>query len=145
MNALPSPRPSTPSMRPRRRVAIQSSQQRQQKQVREITLEATTKLMVNLVIGGVAIGTLAQLLPKISEQQIKLREVQSEVKTAQEHTVRVQEDFNRYFDPRQAEAIMREQTNLISPKQRTVVFSHPVKPTLATVAPTTTAAELPGD
>ena len=145
MNALPSPRPAHQPMRPRRRVAVQSSRQRQQRHVRAIALEATTKLMVNLVICGVALGTLAQLLPKISEQQVKLKEVQTEVKTAQENSVRVQEDFNRYFDPRQAEVTMREQTDLISPKQRTVVFSQPVKPTLATAAPSTTSAQLPGD
>ncbi len=139
MNALPSPRPSGPPQRPRRRVAVQSSQQRQQRQVSAIALEATTKLVVNLVVCGVALGTLAQLLPRVAEQQAKLREVQIEVKTAQESSVRVQEDFNRYFDPRQAEAIMREQTNLISPKQRTVVFSQPAKSTAAT------SAQLPGE
>jgi uncharacterized membrane protein (DUF106 family) len=124
---------------------MQSSQRRQQHQVRAIALETTAKLMVNLVVCGVAIGTLAQLLPKISAQQAKLREVQTEVKTAQERTVRIQEDFNRYFDPRQAEAIMREQTHLISPKQRQVVFSPPVKPTLAPPPASTVSAELPLD
>lgn len=134
MNALPSPRPSGQPPRPRRRVAVLSSQQRQQRQVRAIALETATKLTINLMVCGVAVGTLAQLLPKISEQQVKLKEVQAEVKTAQEHNGRVQAAFNRYFDPRQAEAIMREQTDLINAKQRTIVFSQPVKPTAGTSA-----------
>jgi hypothetical protein len=148
MNALPSPRPPVQPLRPRRRVVGPSSQQRQRQHVKAIALEATTKLMVNGILGAVAIGSLAQLLPKISEQQVKLKEVQTEVKTAQEHTSRAQEDFNRYFDPRQAEVIMREQTDLISPKQRTVVFSQPPKPsaTAAIAVPnSTTSAQLPGD
>jgi cell division protein FtsB len=140
MNALPSPRPSVQPLRPQRRVPTQSSQQRHRRHIKALALEAVTKLAVNLVVCTVAIGTLAQLLPRISGQQAKLKEVRAEVKAAQWHADRVQEDFNRYFDPRQAEAIIREQTDLIDPKQRTVVFSQPPK-----VLPGTTSAELPTD
>jgi hypothetical protein len=128
MNALPSPRPTSQPPRTRRRVGSQTNQQRQQKQHRVVALETSLKLAVNGVLSSVAIVALTQLVPKISMQQAKLAEVQAELKTTQVRVGRAQEDFNRYFDPRQAQAIMREQSDLIDPKQRTVVFNEPAKP-----------------
>jgi hypothetical protein len=128
MNALPSPRPTSQPPRTRRRVGSQSNQQRQQKQHRVVALETSLKLAVNGVLSAVAIVALIRMAPKISAQQAKLAEVQAEVKTTQVRVGRVSEDFNRYFDPRQAQAIMREQSDMIDPKQRTVVFDEPAKP-----------------
>lgn len=124
MNALPLPQPPESPKRRTRRAKSNVRQHRQQ-QTRLVAAEATVKIGVNVVISSAAIAALAQLLPFSAIQQTKLKEIQTEVKTAQNRVTHIKAEFNRYFDPQQVSTIVQEQTNLTDPNRRVVVWQDP--------------------
>jgi hypothetical protein len=126
MNALPLPQP--PERPRRRRETSLSSDKRQQRRYQVLAIETTIKLGVNLVFSGAAIAALVQLLPYSFAQQEKLKEVQTEVKGMDNRVSKLQKDFDRYFDPSQANAIMQEQTHLADPNQKEIVFAGEPEP-----------------
>jgi len=87
-----------------------------------MALETTVKIGVNLVISAVSISALSQLLPYHWLQQDKLREIRTEVKLMEGRVDKLQADFSRSFDPRQAKSIMQEQGYRFDPNQRRIVF-----------------------
>ena len=87
--------------------------------------ETTSKVVVNAVLCAAAISGLVQLFPYHLSQQTKLREVRAEVKRAEERVKNLRTDFNRSFDPGQAQSVMREQSTWIDPTQRQVVWQEP--------------------
>ncbi|MGG6267373.1 hypothetical protein ACQ4M3_28575 [Leptolyngbya sp. AN03gr2] len=135
MNALPLPQPPE-SPKSRRSRSSKSSRRSHQQQDRVLAAEAIAKLSVNVVISGAAIAALVQLIPYSLNQQAKLKEIQAEVQTADTRVSRLKTDFNRYFDPQQANAIVQEQTNRADPNQRLVVLGNTDSPVQVT-QPTT--------
>lgn len=121
MNALPLPQPPE-SPRSRRPRSQKSSRRARQPQERVLAAEAIVKLGVNVVISSAAIAALTQLIPYSVNQQVKLKEIQAEVQTADTRVARLKTEFNRYFDPHQATTIVQEQTNRADPNQRLVVL-----------------------
>jgi hypothetical protein len=89
---------------------------------RAVAGETTAKLVVNLVLCAAAITGLVQLLPYHLSQQAKLREVRSEVKRAEERVKNLRTDFSHSFDSGQAQSIMQEQSYLVDPSKRQVVW-----------------------
>ncbi|HLO51540.1 MAG TPA: hypothetical protein VK211_24215 [Kamptonema sp.] len=87
-----------------------------------IAIETTAKLIANLVLSVCATSALVQLLPYHQSVQEKLREIQGEVKLTQGRVERVRTEFNRNFDPAQANSIMQEQSNRVDRQQRPVVW-----------------------
>jgi hypothetical protein len=87
-----------------------------------LVIESLAKLTTNLVLSLFAASALLQLLPYHRSVQAKLREIQGEVKLTQGRVERARADFNRNFDPTQADSIMQEQSNRIAPNQRPVVW-----------------------
>lgn len=89
---------------------------------RVLALENTVKLFVNgLLIVGTA-SALVKLLPYSFSQQAKLQEITTEVKLTQNRVDNLQKDFNRNFDPQQAQKIRQEQSNRVAPGQRQVII-----------------------
>jgi hypothetical protein len=128
MNALPL---SQPPEQPRRRRRSQSSvspEQRHQSRHRLVAIETVVKLGVNLVISGAAIAALTQLLPYSMAQQEKLKEIQTEVNSANGRFSKVQSEFGRSFDPHQTSEIIRQQTGLVDPNQKVVVWGDGTAP-----------------
>ncbi len=132
MNALPLPQPPES---PRSRRSQKSSRRARPQHDRILAAEALVKLGVNVVISSAAIAALVQLIPSSVNQQAKLKEIQAEVQTADTRVARLKTDFNRYFDPHQATAIVQEQTNRADPNQRLVVLGDSEPPTQVTQAP----------
>ncbi len=128
MNALPLPQPPESPRSRRRSRSTQPSrhqllhEQSVQRNQRTLAAEAAVKLGVNVLISGAAIAALTQLIPYTVNQQSKLKEIQTEVSTTDTRVSRLKSDFNRYFDPHQAGAIVQEQTNRADPNQRIVVL-----------------------
>ncbi len=85
-------------------------------------LETTAKLAVNVVISAAAVYGLVQLLSYQSAQQQKLREIRTEVKLMEGRVNLLRTDFSRYFDPQQAESVLQEQSNRVSPGQHQVIW-----------------------
>ena len=122
MHAL---RESRPPLEPRR--TNQTPRKKIRKRVnanpyRVLALENTVKLFVNgLLIVGTA-SALLKLLPYSFSQQAKLQEITTEVDLTQNRVDSLQKDFNRNFDPQQAQRIMQEQSNRVAPGQRQVII-----------------------
>ncbi|MER3478064.1 MAG: hypothetical protein C4287_18370, partial [Leptolyngbya sp. ERB_1_2] len=110
------------SPRPRRSRVPKPSRRARPQHGRMLAVEAVAKIGVNIVISSAAIAALAQLIPYSVNQQAKLKEIQAEVQTTNARVSRLKTEFNRYFDPQQASAIVREQTNRADPNQRLVVL-----------------------
>ncbi|NET59447.1 MAG: hypothetical protein F6K47_25880 [Symploca sp. SIO2E6] len=87
--------------------------------------ETTAKLIVNIMLCAAAFTGLSKLWPYHSSQQTKLREVRAEVKLTEERVKHLQEDFSRFFDPKQARSVMQEQSYRVDPAQRQVVWQEP--------------------
>ncbi|MEP0917384.1 hypothetical protein NC981_11170 [Leptolyngbya sp. DQ-M1] len=137
MNALPLPQPpESPKPRRSRQSARRARPQPVQSASRHriLAAEAIAKLGVNAVISSAAIAALVQLIPQSISQQTKLKEIQAEVQIAETRVTRLKADFNRYFDPQQATAIVQEQTNRADPNQRLIVLDGAESPKQAAPA-----------
>ncbi|MEM7554112.1 MAG: hypothetical protein AAF378_08425 [Cyanobacteria bacterium P01_A01_bin.84] len=86
-------------------------------------LETTVKIGVNCLIAAAAISALVQLLPHHWSQQDKLRAIKINRKQTERRVDNLQAEFNRNFDPSNAQALMRQQGYRFDPKQRNVVFN----------------------
>ena len=80
------------------------------------------KMGVNLGVSFVALTTLVHLLPYRSAQTQKLQEVQGEVRKTEVRVGLLQSDFGRNFDSSQVKSILQEQTHMVDPTQKTIIF-----------------------
>ncbi|MEM0981530.1 MAG: hypothetical protein AAGH78_14800 [Cyanobacteria bacterium P01_H01_bin.58] len=79
-----------------------------QAQLRGLGYEMLGRLGVNLILSLVALSALARLLPYHWSQRQALHEAETLVTAAESHTQQLQAEFSRYFDPAQANRMMRE-------------------------------------
>lgn len=130
MNALPKlpqqadfpQKQRSPSRSTVRRTSAQSSKVRVTRQHRLVAFETFLRLGVNVGLSAIALSTLVYLLPYRTAQAQKLKEVQSEVQQAEARVAQIQSEFSRNFDSNQVKAILQEQTHMVDPNQRVVVF-----------------------
>jgi hypothetical protein len=87
-----------------------------------VAVEVTMKLIANSVISVVAIAALFKLLPYQKVQQTKIEEIRLEVETTQTRVDSLRQNFNRYFDPAQAQKVMQEENPRLAPNQRRIVL-----------------------
>jgi uncharacterized membrane protein (DUF106 family) len=97
---------------------------RSENQHKALMGEIAVKIIVNLVLSGVAISALVKLLPHHFLQQDKLQEVRSEVKETEVRVERLRDNFSRNFDPSQTKKVMQEQSPRIDPNQRRIFWLH---------------------
>lgn len=119
---LPQPDPK-PTRRPRR--VPRSNQRSRQSPYREIAVETSIKLGVNVLLSVIAIAALVKLLPYRATQESKLRELDVAVNSTQKRVSLVQANFRQYFDPTQTRSLMQRTTNRIDPTQRPIVLQEP--------------------
>jgi hypothetical protein len=123
MNALPDFQPQRrPTRSPKRRPVNQTQPQRATRHHRMIATETCLRLGVNLGLSAIALSTLVYLVPYRSAQTQKLKEVQGEVAQAESRVAQLQAEFGRSFDSNQVKSILQEQTHMVDPSQRVVVF-----------------------
>ena len=123
MNALPEFKPqrrrTTNSLR---RPSTQTESQRVKSQHRLVAAEICLRLGVNLGLSAIAVSTLVYLVPYRTAQTQKLKEVQTEVAQAESRVSNLQAEFGRSFDSNQVKSILQEQTHMVDPSQRVVIF-----------------------
>jgi len=107
------------SSRPKKRT------RRQLPRHRGLTLEISTKIVVNLVMIAAATTAISKLIPNYQTQRLRLEEVQEEVAQTQARVDELNREFTHNFDPYQSEIIMQEQTNQVKPNQRHIVWLEP--------------------
>lgn len=121
MNAI---QPSRPPVQPREKRPVarrsKNNQRRSRQSYQGILLENTAKLLASTAIASLALYGLAKLLPQVWSQQQKSQEISHEVKQTEGRVNHLRQDFSLLFDPHQAEAVMKEQSNLLQPGQRQV-------------------------
>ncbi len=101
------------------------AKRRQLPRHRGLTLELSSKIIVNCVMIAAAITAISKLVPNYQTQRLRLEEVQEEVAQTQARVDELNREFTRNFDPHQSEIIMQEQTNQIKPNQRHIVWLEP--------------------
>ena len=90
-----------------------------------IGLETAAKLTVNLVLAVVAISALVTLVPDYQARREKLQRMQAAIRIAERQTSHLRREFSRYFDPRQANSVMREQSGGGAPLKPQIVWVDP--------------------
>jgi len=102
--------------------SAQGTPQRSRRAQKARALETTAKLTVNLLLAAVAISALMRLLPLYQSVQEKSNVIQTEVKRTEERVNRWQREFNRAFDPGQAQTVMQEESYRVAPQRRPIVL-----------------------
>jgi hypothetical protein len=126
MYALKSPQPdSRPTKRTRR--VPRTHLRNQKKPYREIAIETSVKLAVNVLLSVVAIVALTKLLSYKVTQEAKLQELDVAVRATNDRVRTVKSNFKQYFDSSQARSLMQQQTNRIDPTQRQIIWKSPGK------------------
>lgn len=126
MNAI---QPSRPPVEPRETRSSTTRQKKTRSRVnrhpyKAVALENTTKLLANVVLFAVTVYGLGHLLPYVWSQQQKWQEIKTEVEQAEGRVNTLNKDFSRYFDPRQEKTVMEEQSTLVEPGQRQVLWQN---------------------
>ncbi len=123
MNALPQfPQERPHSRSTVRRASTQQSKIRITRQHRLVAFESCFRLGVNVGLSAIAISTLVYLLPYRTAQAQKLNELQGEVKQTEARVAQTQAEFTRSFDSNQVKRILQEQTHMVDPSQRVIIF-----------------------
>ncbi|MCG5057989.1 MAG: hypothetical protein KA714_08295 [Limnoraphis sp. WC205] len=105
-----------------RRFNHQVVQQRRSQRHRAHAIEASVKLVTNVLLSACVVSALVQILPYYRSAEEKLSQIQSEVKLTRERVGSEQADFHRHFDPQQTASIMQEYSNRVAPGQRQVIW-----------------------
>lgn len=95
---------------------------RLQRTHRQIAIETSFKLSVNLAIAVVAISALTHLIPYYLMGRQKLTQLETEVEKTESRVQQLRTQFSYYFDPQQAKTIMQQESNLVDPTQKRIVF-----------------------
>lgn len=99
-----------------------TAQDRLQRTHRQIAIETSLKLSVNLAIAGIAISALTHLIPYYLLGREKLSQLETEVEQTQSRVQQLRTQFSYYFDPQQVKTIMQQESNLVDPTQKRIVF-----------------------
>lgn len=124
MNAIQPTREEAQPIRQPKRNVPRPKRRLRQRSYQIMALETTVKIGVNLAISAAAVSALTQLLPHHWSAQEKLREVRTEVKTAQERVNNLRAEFDNTFDSRQANSIMQQYGNRIPRNQKQIVLTN---------------------
>lgn len=127
MNAIQTSSPELQPIQPRRTVPRPKRRLRQ-RSYQVMALETTLKIGVNLAISTVAVSALTQLLPHHWSGQEKIRQVRTEVKTAQKRVNSLRAEFSNTFDAGQTNSVMQQHGNRISPNQKRIVLTNNTTP-----------------
>lgn len=106
----------------KRRLPAQPTSRRRRQDYWAMTAQVVTKILVNGVLTVTAIAALNKLISEHQTQQIKLEEIRTEVENTQQRVDLVRTQFNRSFDPLQAESLIQEQTTRANPNQRPIIW-----------------------
>jgi hypothetical protein len=114
----------SPTVKPARRAKTtpQRRQLQQQTRHRVLAIETSMKIVMNVLISGVALTTLFTVIPNRVSQQQKLQELKAEVGITENRVNQLKTDFNRAFDPGQERQIAQEQTHFTDPNRTPIVW-----------------------
>jgi cell shape-determining protein MreC len=85
--------------------------------------ELGARLGVNGFLALLAAVSLSRLAPHLQAQVKQLEVVRQELAQAEAANVRLRSDFDRYFDPAQADRVIQEQTGYRVRSERQVVWT----------------------
>jgi hypothetical protein len=87
-----------------------------------ILVEATVKIILNILLSACALSALFKLWPEYQSVQDKLQVITAEVKLTEERVSKERANFSRNFDPGQARSIMQEQSHRLDPEQMPIIW-----------------------
>lgn len=116
----PAPQPQrTLRRRPRQ------SQQQQARRDQAVFVELGIKTSVNCLFIGVAIASIANLLPYHLAQRERLAEIQVEVSEAEYRVDKLRQDFNTNFDAYESQKLIRKHSDKVDPLEQKVIWTTP--------------------
>ncbi|MEB3225028.1 MAG: hypothetical protein VKJ86_04410 [Synechococcus sp.] len=121
---LPQP-PAAPRSPKPRSPQVRSSAVHHAHKHKLVFWELVAKISVNCLLTGVAIASIAQLLPAQVNQQQRLVTLKGEVNEAEERVKQLRTEFNRNFDAYAGDKLMQEHTLKVDPKQRRIIWVAP--------------------
>ncbi|MBE9137753.1 hypothetical protein IQ254_11210 [Nodosilinea sp. LEGE 07088] len=86
-------------------------------------LEISARLGINGFLILVATASLTRLVPYVQKQADRLETTRQDLAETETANTRLRADFDRYFDPAQAERITQEQTGYQSSSERPIVWT----------------------
>ena len=89
--------------------------------------ELAAQISVNCFLGGVAIASIAQLLPAQLSQQQQLSVLKGEVTEAEQRVAKLRQEFSRHFDAYGSHQLMQEYTIKVNPKQQRIIWVDPAQ------------------
>jgi len=104
---------------------LSASQRSRRDRHQAIALESTAKFAVILVLFTGAVSALHRILPYALRQQERLGEIQSELAQIEQKVSRLQQAFQRSFDPYQTRTVMEEETNRLGIGKHQLVWLDP--------------------
>lgn len=119
MNAIQPSKPPQRRVEPRR---VARKGKRRHQLYRSVAIQSTAKIAANVVLSVVAVSAIVKLVPHYLTQQQRLQEIKTEVTSTEKRVQILRQEFDRYFDPQQAQAIMQEQSNRFEPGQRQIFW-----------------------
>jgi len=84
--------------------------------------EACIKLSLNTLLVAAFGSALWHLVPYHQQQRVMLQQAETDVTAAEERVSQLQLNFSQVFDPKQARAVMQDQSYLVDPSQRRVIW-----------------------
>jgi hypothetical protein len=107
---------------PHHRVKVVRSADRTKNIRTLILVEATVKIILNILLSVCALSALFKLWPEYQSVQDKLQVITAEVKLTEERVSKERANFSRNFDPGQARSIMQEQSHRLDPEQMPIIW-----------------------
>ncbi len=116
------PSGESPWQEPHHRVKVVRSADRTKNLRTLILVEATVKIILNILLSVCALSALFKLWPEYQSVQDKLQVITAEVKLTEERVSKERANFSRNFDPGQARSIMQEQSHRLDPEQMPIIW-----------------------
>lgn len=116
------PSRESPWQEPHHRVKVVRSADRTKNLRTLILVEATVKIILNILLSACALSALFKLWPEYQSVQDKLQVITAEVKLTEERVSKEKANFSRNFDPGQARSIMQEQSHRLDPEQMPIIW-----------------------
>lgn len=91
----------------------------------ETTIETTSKLIIQGLLGCVTIAALGSLIPLAQTDTAKLKELSQELNATQQRVGHLQQQLNYYFDPQQARSITQEAGNRVGRNEAPIILIQP--------------------
>ena len=121
--------PSSPSLpvhvppHQNRQALARRRAQNRTKASKDMAIEVSSMMGVNIFIAAIAIVTIIKLIPHNATQQEQLQSLEAEVTALDNRVEDLRKEFTQYFDPQQAQINKRQLSDRLNAGQRKIILT----------------------